>query len=207
MELGAAPIEEEALGPRLEQLWEASLARKWVQLAYYSPKSKVTERKVDPYGLALRGGIWSLVGFCHLRQGVRTFHVHRIRNLRMNPAKPKTPDFEVPKDFRLDDYVAANPWQLRLHEPMEVTVSLRDELAPLAARLFPGGALTEEPEGQVTVRLQVGFLEGLLRHALSLGKSCRVLSPPEAVGRYRELALRVLEKHREHPEVRPGDAA
>ncbi len=80
---------------------------------------------MDPYGLALRRGVWTLVGYCHLRQGLRTFHVHRIRELKVNTAKPRTPDFEVPADFSLDSHVAYYPWQHRFHEPMEVTLSLQ----------------------------------------------------------------------------------
>ena len=32
-------------------------------------EAEPTTRKVDPYGLALRRGVWSLVGYCHLRAG------------------------------------------------------------------------------------------------------------------------------------------
>ena len=100
MELDAVARQEE-IAPRLELLRAASGARKWVEISYYSPRSgKTTERRVDPYGLAMRRGVWSLVGYCHLRQGIRTFHVHRIRELKVNPAKPRSSDFEVPSGFR-----------------------------------------------------------------------------------------------------------
>ena len=71
----------------------------------------MTRRKVDPWGLALRRGLWTLVGYCHLRKSVRVFHVHRVRSLSVNAAKPRSADFEVPADFHLDAWVAAWPWQ------------------------------------------------------------------------------------------------
>jgi proteasome accessory factor B len=194
MELGSAQSDPE-LSARLEQLWEACAAHKWVQISYASPKHPgVTDRKVDPYGLALRRGVWTLVGYCHMRQGLRTFHVHRIRELKVNTARPRTPDFEVPADFSLDAHVANYPWQHRFHEPMAVTLLLRGEPAQRASSLFPGA--TVESEGERTrARLTVTSLDGLLRFCLALGPDCRVESPEPAVTRVREMGSRILERH------------
>jgi proteasome accessory factor B len=200
MELGAVQDQEE-LAPKLELLRSAALSRKWVELSYYSPASKrSTQRKVDPYALALRRGIWSLVGFCHLRQGLRTFHVHRIQQLRANPAKPKSPDFQVPADFRLDDFVAQYTWEHRFHAPMRVHLTLRGELARLADRAFPKAEL--ETAGEVAqIWVETTYLDGLLRYVLSLGESARVLAPAEAVQRHREMALAVLQQHQPPPQA------
>ncbi|MDY7231838.1 helix-turn-helix transcriptional regulator [Hyalangium rubrum] len=194
MELGSAQSNPE-LSARLEQLWEACAAHKYVQIAYASPKNAgVTDRRVDPYGLALRRGVWTLVGYCHLRQGLRTFHIQRIREMKVNPSKPRTPDFEVPADFSLDAYVAYYPWQHRFHEPMEVTLLLRGEASKRAASLFPG-ATVEPTEQGVRAKLNVTFLDGLLRFCLALGPDCRVESPEAAVTRVREMATRIHERH------------
>jgi proteasome accessory factor B len=194
MELGT-PQQGGVMAEHLEQLWAAAASRKWVQLAYFSPRAGgVSDRKVDPYGLALRRGTWSLVGFCHLRQGIRTFHVHRIRELKVNPSKPKSPDFEVPQGFKLDDYVAAHPWQHRFHEPLVVTIALRGELSRLAGRLFPGGQV-EVAGDEARVKVKATYLDGLVRHALSMGHECKVLEPPQAHERWRQMAERVLAQH------------
>ena len=135
MELGAVHNPPE-FASWLEQLWAAAQSRKHVELSYYSPRGgATTQRRVDPFGLALRRGLWSLVGFCHLRQGIRTFHVHRIRGLAVNAVRPRSPDFEVPQGFKLDDYVASYPWQHAFHEPISVRLGLQGELAPLASGL------------------------------------------------------------------------
>jgi proteasome accessory factor B len=186
MELGAVHPTPDLAG-KLELLWNAAGGRKWVEMAYYSPRSgEITRRRVDPYGLALRRGLWSLVGWCHLRQGIRTFHVHRIRDLLMNPSKPRSPDFEVPKDFKLDDYVASYPWQHTFHEPIDVEVELTGELAPLAKGLFPTAM------GNF---VRATDLDGLVKYALSLGVGCRIVGPARAVARWRELAEKVIAAH------------
>lgn len=202
MELGS-----EQDGPRLaahlEVLWEACAAHKWVQMSYASPKRlELTERKVDPYGLVLRRGIWTLVGYCHLRREVRTFHVHRIRSLKANTARPRTPDFEVPGGFAFDDHVASYPWQHRFHERLEARLRLTGELMTRGASLFPGACVAPaEDGGGVLVALPVTFLDGLLRFCLQLGPDCRVEAPEHARARVAEMAARILEKHAAREEV------
>jgi len=197
---GAAPH----LAPTLEQLWAAIAARKLVQISYFSPRAQaVTDRRVDPYGLAMRRGVWVLVAYCHLRQGIRTFFVHRIRSLVMNQAKPRSPDFDIPASFHLDDYVASQPWQFRIHPPVEVTLELCGALAKMAAGAFPGGKVSRT-DGGARVQLQATHLEELLRYALSLGKDCKVMAPEQAVAEYRKMAQRVLDAHADaHAEGAP----
>lgn len=193
LELGALPDTHE-LPARLELLWSAIGQRKSVDLTYSSPRAGTpTRRRVDPWGLALRRGLWTLVGWCHLRQGVRVFHVHRIRTLALNPLRPRSADFEVPPGFRLDDHVAAWPWQHRLHEPVEVVVRLSGELEALAPRVLPGPAASGPDGTRVTVRAT--FLDGLVGYLLSLGEGAVVEGPPEARERVRAAAARVLAAH------------
>lgn len=196
LELGAI-ADATDLPSKLENLWSAISARKSVDLTYWSPRSnQTTERKVDPYGLALRRGLWSLVGHCHLRGGVRTFHVHRIRKLAVNPRSPRSADFEVPRTFALDAYVATWPWQHRFHSPIEVELELKGDLSPLAASLFPQAK---------TPRFTVPAtdLDGLLKYVLSLGPNARVHGPPEAKNRFRELATRIADAH-QSPKLAAG---
>ena len=184
LELGGV-AETRDLPARLDTLWAAIGDRKFVEIDYYSPRRKeVTKRRVDPYGLALRRGLWSLVGHCHLRDGIRTFHVHRVKELRVNPKNPKSPDYTVPDSFALDDYVASFPWQHRFHERLEVELELVGQLAALAEKWFPGSPST----GDGRVKVSATDLDGLLRFVLSLGADARVLGPPDAVKRHREMA-------------------
>jgi proteasome accessory factor B len=206
MELDAVQRQEQ-IAPHLETLRAASAARKWIEISYYSPRTgKTTERRVDPYGLAMRRGVWSLVGYCHLRKGIRTFHVHRIRALKVNPAKPRSADFEVPANFRLEDYVAAYPWQHRIDPPIEVTLSLQRDLAPLANGVFPEAKVETRP-GESTAMVVATYLDGLLRYALSLGADCRVVAPPKAVERWKEMAARVLHAHARSSKAAAGGSA
>ena len=196
LELGGVADARELPG-RLELLWSAINNRKSVELDYFSPHGRAaTTRKVDPWGLALRRGVWNLVGYCHLRNAVRTFHVHRIRRAEPNTKQPKVADFEVPKDFRLDAYVATWPWQHQFHPPLEVKIRLRGELVPLAEQVFPVKAQRVGEVAELSV--SATDLDGLATYVLSLGADARITAPPQAVDRARVLAQRVLDAHQEH---------
>lgn len=188
-------LEPARVSATLEQLWAAIAARKSVALTYYSPKADgVSRRVVNPYGLALRRGSWSLVGHCQLRGTVRTFLVHRIRALEVNAQRPKSPDFEVPEGFSVDAHVASWPWQHRFHAPQEAIVELGGELTALQPALLPGA---ERVAGSDTrFRLTVTNLSGLLRAVLSWGGRARVLSPATVVDDERAALRRVLDAHR-----------
>lgn len=196
LELGDVP-ETAKVAEHLELLWGALAMRKFVQLEYASPRagSDATVRRVDPYGLALRRGIWSLVGYCHLRRDLRTFHLHRIRTLTLNASRPRSPDFEIPPDFQLDAHVAQFPWQHRIHAPVSVTLALTGELSARALRMFPDARNVQSTAGGSEITVETRYQEGLLRYALSLAPECRVLAPEETRSRFQEMAERVLAKH------------
>ena len=147
--LAAATVPDSAVPPSetLLTLSTAVRQQRRVRIRYRSRAEEETLREVDPYGVVFLSGRWFMTGYCHLRQGLRTFHVHRIRELKVNTAKPRTPDFEVPADFSLDSHVAYYPWQHRFHEPMEVTLLLRGEPAQRVSSLFPGAAVEPADNG------------------------------------------------------------
>src|SRR5207244_8954784 len=101
---------------RLKVLGGAVARRKRVRIAYRNAavldrEAKRTERWVQPYGLAFRGGAWRLVAHCELRGAPRTFVVDRIEQLDLNTAHPNTADFEIPAGFDVGKEAGQQPWQ------------------------------------------------------------------------------------------------
>lgn len=61
---------------------EAIAARRVVRLDYTSEDGGThTRREVEPMGLLRGGDSWMFVGWCRLREGIRGFHLDRIRSL------------------------------------------------------------------------------------------------------------------------------
>ncbi len=176
----------------LGALRKAVTDRKNVVLIYHGLwRDEKTQRTVSPYGLVCRQGTWILVGRCHLRDDIRVFHVDRITGLEVNRFQPKTPDFDFPSGFKLDDHVARYPWEISAHEPVTAVVRFEPPVAGVVAAELGAGVKKVEQEGEARIlHLEVSYLDGLLPTVLWYRDSARVLEPPELV----EKARAALEK-------------
>jgi proteasome accessory factor B len=175
--------------PRIEELSRAIALKKRVHVAYLGAERRErTERDVDPYGLFQRGGAWFLVGWCHLRQDVRTFHLSRIESLSVNAAAPRTPDFKPRPGASLADLATREAWEYAKHAPVRCRVRLDPPVpAEVIASFGPRARVTDEG-GSTLVEVEATNGEGLLRHVLSLGDRAELLAPRTL----REQARRVL---------------
>ncbi|MCA9910954.1 MAG: YafY family transcriptional regulator [Anaerolineae bacterium] len=71
-----------------------------VHLSYRAWNGDVSERDFDPYGIVINEGYWYTVGYCHLRQSLRTFRLDRVTALEL-----RDETFERPEDFDPLDHV------------------------------------------------------------------------------------------------------
>jgi proteasome accessory factor B len=170
---GAAPA-----AARIEELSRAVAHRKRVHIVYEgAERGERTERDVEPYGLYQRGGAWYVVGHCRLRDDLRTFHLSRIEELRVNPAAPRTADFAVPEGFSLAEHASREDWEHAKHPTVRCRVRLDPPLAPEVVRSFGPRARTTEEGGSTVVEVEATNAEGLLRHVLALGERAEILAP------------------------------
>ena len=158
--------------------------KKTVELVYHAfSTGEVTTRRVDPYGLIFRRGTWTLVGWDHSRQDLRSFVMPRIRKLKTNPRRPGTPDYTIPKKFSVKQYQNQQPWELELHEPVEVTLRVSAHRLP---ELLPQLASAKRsPENTFT--LSVSNQSGLISWVLSQKTDVRVLKPKAVQNQLREV--------------------
>jgi proteasome accessory factor B len=202
-----------SIGPlrdKLDMLWEAVQRKKRVEFTYKGFSQEVTKRDFDAYGIAFRRGVWITVGYCHFRKAMRTFNVSRISEMSLNTKRPKSPDFEVPADFKLADYAHEQAWEHKVHPPVDVQLQLDPSLAPLGPRLFPHakvetlkgkgkGAPTEAEGTRLTVRAT--FTDNLVRQVLAIGSRVEIVGPPEVRARAKAL-LEDLRRDLQSEEVR-----
>ncbi len=163
----------EILAPVLEVLRQAVRDHIRVRMDYQSrDQAKPSQREMDPYALVHRWGWWYVIGYCRLREGLRTFRVDRIASLELLPAP-----FEIPADFDLRAYLAQEPGTQPL---IEVQMRFRPEAARLAfdnqtywQRLEP------QTDGSVLVTFAAPDLIWAASTTLAYGPVVEVLSPAE----------------------------
>jgi proteasome accessory factor B len=173
---------------KLEELSRAIAHKKRVHLAYLGAERRErTERDVDPYGLFQKGGAWLLAGWCHLRKDIRTFHLSRIEGLVVNPAAPRTSDFQPRKDFSLAALATRETWEYDVHAPVRCRVRLDPPVPAEALASFGPRAKVRDEGGAFLVEVDATNGEGLLRHVLALGDRAELLAPRALRDRAREV--------------------
>lgn len=76
-------VVDEPVDERRAELSRAIGERRVVRFDYRAPEGDTLSRSVDPARLVLAGGHWYLQGWCHLREGTRTFLLDRMRGLEV----------------------------------------------------------------------------------------------------------------------------
>lgn len=186
----------EAVLERLRPLSDALLARKVVRFRYHGIyRGEATDREVRPYGLAFLRGNWYLVGHDVGRDAIRVFRVGRMESVEVNRKKPHTPDYEIPEDFRLDDYLQKEAWELGDEAPLRAEVLFRFPRSLWAERNGYGKLAEKRPDGSTVRAFDVRQVNPFLRWLLSMEGEAEVLSPAELREELRTMARQVVALH------------
>lgn len=162
----------EVAGHHFLQLTLASYRRQQVRLAYVNTAGAETERVIDPYGLVYTIGLWYVAGYCHLRQGLRTFRLDRIQQIETVDVP-----FEPPPHFDILAYVeesiARKPWVWSTQVLLDAT------LAEARAQVPRAMAIVEENAQGVLLRCEVDDLRQYALFLLGLPWELTILTPVE----------------------------
>jgi predicted DNA-binding transcriptional regulator YafY len=152
-----------------------------ITIRYHSFARVETDRKVDPYALSLRWGNWYLVGYCHLREEMRTFRIDRINDLQTLDET-----FTFPRDFDAKAYLEES---MQWENQYQIEVWASEEVAPqMNERAGDWMKVTNNLDGSCIVRFDADNLDWATGWVLSWGKYVKALSPPQLVGRVLEAA-------------------
>lgn len=143
-----------------------------VQLRYKAADGKVTERRLDPYGVAFQSSAWYVVGWDHLRSDLRTLRLDRILDCQVTAER-----FQRPRNFDVRNHVqqaiATLPWR------WEAEVLLETTLRQARRRISPTlGVLQERPDG-VLLRIGAEQLDWIARFLAGLDMPLKILRPAE----------------------------
>jgi proteasome accessory factor B len=174
-----------AQDPRLSAVGEAVAGLRRVRFPYRTARGETSERIVDAYGLAVRGGHWYLVGLDRDRGEIRSFRLSRFAS----DVEDLGEGSEPPQAFRAADNVRAGPWG-----PGEPQTSALVAFAPEVAWWATKGVAGAEgvrvrDDGWTEVRVPWQPGESLAAWVLSFGPDAEAIDPPEL----RDEVLRRLE--------------
>lgn len=176
----------------LDTLAGAVRRRKRVTFTYHAIGSdRTSPREVLPYGLFFLNGHWYLAAATADDPTVKNYRVSRMDSVSANEARPKAPDFDVPKGFSLREHARSrHAWELGDSDAEEVTVRFhaRNGAVTAAARL--GEAIQGAPPDER--RFRVRRREAFVRWILSYAGEAEVLGPPAVREAWQQLARETL---------------
>lgn len=154
-------------------------------------------REVDPYGMVYRQGAWLLVGHCHKAQGLRRFRVDRILKLTVAP-RPKSPDFDIPADFSLQEQGAISPWRFEREAKVRTKLFVSADTPWIADEDF--GPASRSPGDDLgtsgtIVEFDCGNPDYLISRVLSASGGLRVLAPQSLRQRVAETARAIARRN------------
>ena len=151
-----------------------------------SARASVDRRRVHPYVLAERAGVWYVIGYCESRLAVRSFRLDRIVDLVV-----RDEGFDVPDDFDPADHLRGG----RVYSPVsEEEVSVRYSPA-VAAWLREQGDVEERGDGGVLVTYNVSDPSWIIREVLGYGADAELLAPDEVRARLVDTLEQIARAH------------
>lgn len=166
----------------MRALADAMRDRKRVRFTYRGIyRDEKTERRIDPYGLFFQGGNWYVAGHDEDRDDLRVFRLSRLENLEVNAKRPRTADYEIPSDFRVETLTGREPWELGQEEEgaVEARVLFRFPVSLWAARNRHGELVEELEDGAAIRSFRVRQVNPFLRWLLTFEGDAELVSPPE----------------------------
>lgn len=167
------------------RLSAAAYAHQQVHLVYGVTPSQHTQRDVDPYGLAYRGGCWYLVGYCHLRQALRTFRLDRVHSVAVSPVR-----FTPPVDFDALHHIAHGV--ASLPRAFKVEVILKTNMATAQAAVLDTIGLFQPHARGVLMQVHADDLNWVARALAGLPFDFEIVSPAALGEAVQGLAKRLL---------------
>lgn len=180
--------------------------RRSLEIDYYSASSdrRYKGRKVDPWGLAVRGDAWLCVANDHRSGELRDFNLARIEAVWPRFSNSNGGDYQIPEDFDLELYFIDRFESLDAEEIYEVRLLVE----PGAVPYFESKSYhrtqqihDQRTEGdQIVVSYEVAGLEEIAAFVRSWGTDVTVLHPPELAHCIVQEAQGVILRHKSHNE-------
>ncbi|RRJ65961.1 YafY family transcriptional regulator [Paenibacillus oralis] len=157
-----------------------------------------TKRLMDPYGLVHWKGKWYVVGYCHLREEIRSFRVDRIGGLaRIGNEFERPPHFSA-RDFLLDSLLPDSDPEPDGSSLVSVIIEGNPQaLDDLCGHWLMGRALAERTEHRAHFRLdELNLYTQLPYYLLTFGGKIRIIEPEELRTCLVEITASLLDHHR-----------
>jgi predicted DNA-binding transcriptional regulator YafY len=180
----------DALAPILEKLRRAVRERRQMNIHYRSSTSPHPEsRDLDPYALVHRWGWWYAIGYCHLRQDLRSFRVDRMESANLTDRV-----FQIPESFNIQEYLKQE-WKSQPQIQVRLRFDPEGALIAQQNRVY-WETMEVQPDGAILATMNVPDLNWAASTVMAYGPLVNVLEPPELQELVQEWAQAIVAKYK-----------
>jgi predicted DNA-binding transcriptional regulator YafY len=140
----------------LSAMSSAAQLQQRIHIHYHPNQGEETERDFDPYGLTFYLNRWYVVGYCHLRQDLRSFRLDRVTQISTLPTHFDRPEHFDPLTYLLQA-IATMP------RTFAFELLLKTDLATAQMEVFDVLGILEADKDGVILRGSVEDLDWLAR--------------------------------------------
>lgn len=163
----------------------AARGRQRVHIGYVDAAGAVSQRDIDPYGLAYHGGGWYAVAWCHLRADLRSFRLDRIASLA-----PLSQRFDRPPGFDVMAYLVRSV--ALLPRAVAIEVLLKTTLERAQAQFFDTIGVFEQVDDGVLMHNQSDDIDWFARQLAALPFGFEIRKPAQLRDAVRACAQNLL---------------
>lgn len=161
----------------IETLCRATESRLTVRAVYYSEsRGELTRRRIDPCHLYYDAGLEALYVFawCHVRRALRTFAIHRFRQITITKES-----FETPPGFNPETYLRGAFRVWRGENSVQVRILIEPQEAGWVSerRWHASQSLRHRTDGSCLLTFTLSSVHEVRRFILQLGAAAKVIEP------------------------------
>jgi predicted DNA-binding transcriptional regulator YafY len=195
LEVGSKPYKPYGeFGQIIDQVNEAVIHRRFIDMTYYSMSRKQTSRrKAAPYKIWFFDGTFYMIGYCRLRKGVRIFAIDRIKALEITDES-----FEIPESFDLDSFMKSS-FGVFHGDPVRVKIWFSADIAGyIAEKIWHETQNIEyQQDGSILFTAEVAGSDEIKFWILNWGSKAVVLEPQSLKDDIRSEAAAMLKAYDE----------
>ncbi|MFN3998468.1 helix-turn-helix transcriptional regulator [Algoriphagus sp.] len=149
-------------------------------------EEKTAKRIIEPVGVYYSFEQWYLIAWCRLRNDYRNFRIDRIQELQILDKNYRTDSHPKLKDFLDQVRHTENLTQIEIFVPTSSEKYIREQK-------YNHGFVTEKwTESGIEMTFVTSSMEGFIRWMLMMADKIKIISPPEAKARMRELIEEIM---------------
>ncbi|MFN8420093.1 MAG: YafY family protein [Anaerolineae bacterium] len=171
-------------GEIVVDLCVAIAEQRTISIRYQAWNGDLTERNLNPYGIVLHDGFWYAVGYCHLRDDIRTFRLDRIASLELQDTR-----FVAPAYF--DPLAEVMRALARTPGIFEIEVILHTSLEQAQRLIPPSLGLLKQTENGIRFTCYFQRLEWITHFLAGLDVPMTLIKPLELRNEMQKLAQRI----------------